>query len=121
MITANLPARNFDETEQFYARLGFERLYRGDNWMIMARDGMWIEFFPHPELKPEDSWFSACLRLPTIDAIHAEWLALGLSTGNEGFPRIAATAFTLEGAPRMFTLLDVNGSLWRVLEMTESG
>lgn len=114
-ITANLPSRNFDETERFYARLGFTTDYRGADWMILSRDGMQIEFFPHPELVPSESWFSACMRLGEIDRLHAEWAALGMEESCEGFPRMLAP-FTLEDAPRMFTLHDPDGSLWRIIE-----
>lgn len=113
MITANLPARDFDETERFYAQLGFERIYRSDDWMILSRQGMQVEFFRHPDLKPEDSWFSACLRLPEIDALHRDWSSLDLP--KEGIPRLT-DPFCLTGAPRMFALVDPNGSLWRVME-----
>ncbi|WP_371226595.1 bleomycin resistance protein [Roseovarius sp. 2305UL8-3] len=121
MITANLPARDFGETQAFYHRLGFETLYRGDNWMIMTWHGHWLEFFPHPDLDPADSWFSACLRIADIDALHMEWAKLGLIV-KEGFPRLGDSPFELGGdVPRMFTLHDPNGSLWRVLEMGDPG
>jgi len=118
MITANLPSRDFDITESFYHRLGFATEYRGDTWMILIRDGLWLEFFPHPDLDPLESWFSACLRLPEIDSLHAEWLALSIETPASEFPKMAEAPFELGGdAPRMFTLHDPDGSLWRVLEM----
>lgn len=116
-ITANLPSRNFDVTQAFYKRLGFDLVYRGETWMILERDGAWAEFFPHPDLDPKESWFSACLRLPEIDGLHAEWLALDIGEKDSPFPNIGKEAFTLDGAPRMFTLGDPDGSLWRVLEM----
>ncbi len=119
MITANLPARAFDETEAFYHRLGFQTQYRGEGWMIMTWRGHWLEFFPHPELDPKESWFSACLRIADIDTLHAEWAKLGL-IAEEGFPRLGEAPFELGGdVPRMFALWDPNGSLWRVLEMGE--
>jgi catechol 2,3-dioxygenase-like lactoylglutathione lyase family enzyme len=115
-ITANLPSKDFEATEAFYNRLGFATDYRGDGWMILSRDGMAVEFFPHPELDPKESWFSASMRLSAIDALHAEWSALGIAKDGGSFPRIGSP-FVLEGAPRMFTLHDSDGSLWRVLEM----
>ena len=117
-ITANLPSRDFEATERFYAGLGFSTDYRADNWLILSRDDMPVEFFPHPELDPKESWFSACMRLDDIDALHAEWASQGIAMEGDGFPRIG-TPFTLDGAPRMFTLHDPDGSLWRVLEMGE--
>lgn len=115
-ITANLPSRDFDVTEQFYATLGFRTAFRNDGWMILRRDGMTVEFFPHPDLVPGQSWFSACLRLPEIDSLHAEWhRATGLSGPPEAIPRLT-DPFKLPDAPRMFALIDPDGSLWRVLE-----
>ncbi|RKF16558.1 bleomycin resistance protein [Roseovarius spongiae] len=121
-ITANLPSRDFDVTEAFYATLGFRRQYRDDGWMILDRNGMSVEFFAHPELDPRESWHSACLRRADIDTLHAEWLAVGIATEGAALPRIGAETLDLgDGAPRMFTLLDPDGSLWRILEDGEGG
>ena len=115
-IHANLPSRDFDATAAFYERLGFDVTYRGGDWMAMARDGMVIEFFPHPELVPEDSWFSACLWHSDIDMVFEEWSNLGISTEAPGFPRISGKPFVLDGPLRLFCVHDPDGSLWRVLE-----
>ena len=116
-ITANLPSRNFDVTEAFYATLGFRRLYRGDGWMILTRGGMQVEFFAHPNLDPLQSWHSACMRLDDIDAMQAEWLSLNIATTGDSLPRMGAEPLELGGeVPRMFTLHDPDGTLWRVLE-----
>ncbi|WP_306152348.1 bleomycin resistance protein [Roseovarius sp. MMSF_3281] len=115
-ITANLPSRDFDVTEAFYAKLGFHTDFRNDGWMIMNRGGGSVEFFPHPELQPSESWFSACLRVPDIDSLHADWqAATGLSGARDAIPRLTAP-FELPEAPRMFALIDPDGSLWRVIE-----
>lgn len=115
-ITANLPSRDFDATEAFYERLGFERRYRDDGWMILAHDDMLVEFFLHPELDPTSSWFSACLRLPHIDPLMTEWSALGLTRDNTSIPRLTAMTDASGPVPRMFAMIDPDGSLWRVLE-----
>ena len=60
-VTANLPSRDFDATVAFYGRMGFSVAYRDDHWMILTRAGLEIEFFPHPEVDPYYSWFSACV------------------------------------------------------------
>lgn len=115
-ITANLPSRDFDATEKFYATLGFRTVFRNDDWMILSRDGMLVEFFPHPDLDPRQSWFSACLRLSEIDGLHADWrAATGLTGVRDAIPRLT-DPFKLPDAPRMFALVDPDGSLWRVLE-----
>ena len=118
-ITANLPSRDFRATEYFYARLGFTTQYRGDSWLILDRAGMQIEFFSYPELNPNESWFSACMRLEEIDGLHAEWAALEIFGKDSDLPRLSAP-FILDGAPRMFTLHDPDGSLWRVMETKEA-
>jgi len=111
-ITANLPARSFDETERFYRTLGFETAFRDDGWMIMARGPLELEFFPHPELEPADSWFSACIRVRDVDALFEDWRALGLP--DRGVPRLALPADDPSGF-RMGALVDPNGSLLRCL------
>lgn len=111
-ITANLPSRNFDLTEAFYARLGFSRIWRSEGWMILQNGGMEIEFFPHPDLIPGDSWFSACVRVRDPEALRLAW-APGLPT--DGIPRITAMFQPGADAPRMFALVDPDGSLLRVM------
>lgn len=112
-ITANLPAIDFDQTEAFYAKLGFETGFKDDGWMILNRGSLEIEFFPHPELNPSESWFSACVRVADLDGVFADFLAVGLP----GFsiPRLTAPALEPFGM-RMFALVDLNGSLLRCIE-----
>lgn len=114
-ITANLPARNFDATAEFYGRMGFGCDYRDDHWMILSRGGFELEFFPHPELDPKSSWFSACVRVDDLEAWHKDWLALGLPQDHTSIPRITGI-MDRPPVPRMFALIDCDGSLLRVLE-----
>ena len=111
-VTANLPAIDFDETERFYAALGFVRDFRNEEWMILCRGPLEIEFFPHPELKPSESWFSACVRIDDVDALHQAWSPLGLP--DQGVPRLTPPCDQPFGL-RMFALIDCNGSLLRCL------
>ena len=111
-VTANLPARSFDETERFWRSLGFGRTYRDEEWMIVARGPLEIEFFPHPELDPAGSWFSACARVADVDALHEAWGAAELPEA--GIPRMTAPRDEPFGF-RMFALVDPNGSLLRCL------
>ena len=48
----NLPSRDFDATEAFYAGFGFDRTFRNEGWMIITRGGLQLEFFPYPTLDP---------------------------------------------------------------------
>jgi catechol 2,3-dioxygenase-like lactoylglutathione lyase family enzyme len=113
--TPNLPARDFGATAAFWGRLGFATGYRDPGWMILTRGTMMVEFFPHPDLDPRASWFSACLRVNDLDALHAEWSALDLPDGTGSVPRL--TPVTRQPpVPRMFALVDPDGSLIRVLD-----
>ncbi len=114
-ITANLPSKDFGRTEAFYGRLGFRCAFRNEGWMILRRGSLEIEFFPHPEVDPYGSWFSACIRLDDIDSAHAEWARLDLPRDRTSIPRLTGI-FKLDGAPRMFALVDEDGSLLRVLD-----
>lgn len=118
VITANLPASDFDRTEAFYTRLGFETRFRNDGWMIMGFDDTQVEFFPHPKIDPNASWFSACLRSDDIETLHARFAKAGLPTEKAATPRLTEI-FKLDTAPRMFALVDEDGSLWRVLDETD--
>ena len=117
-ITANLPSRDFDATEAFYAALGFETAWKDDGWMILTLGETQVEFFPHPELDPKSSWFSACLRSDDIDALHARFSRAGLPGDHRAIPRLTG-CFRPPGAPRMFALVDADGSLWRVIDETD--
>ena len=90
------------------------RQRRDDGWMILKRGALELEFFPHPDLVPGESWFSACIRVDDPDALHAEWKALGLPGDHRAIPR--QTGFFQPGeAPRMFALVDADGSLLRCM------
>ncbi len=114
-ITANLPSRDFSATTAFYSRLGFATAYRDDGWMILRRGTLELEFFAHPNLDKRTSWFSACIRVDDADALLTEWQELGFPSDAGQFPRL--TGFFKPGAaPRMFALVDEDGSLLRVID-----
>ena len=116
-ITANLPSRDFDKTQAFYHRLGFVTSYRDQNWMILAYGNTQVEFFPHPDLIPTESWFSACLRVEDIAPLHATWSTLGLPTDPTAIPRLCDIIPVQGTVPRMFPLVDPDGTLWRVIDL----
>ena len=111
-VTANLPAISFDETAAFYRALGFTVEYQGEDWMVLTRGDLEIEFFPHPTLTPSESWFSACVRVGDVDSLHREWVETGLP--EHGIPRLTQPADQAWGF-RMFALIDPNGSLLRCM------
>ena len=114
-ITANLPARNFDATIAFYGRLGFAVGFHDSGWLMLNRGPLELEFFPHPGLVPRDSWFSACIRVDDLDDLLAEWRAAGLTDDPRAVPRLTSVVHH-PPVPRMFALVDLDGSLLRCLE-----
>jgi catechol 2,3-dioxygenase-like lactoylglutathione lyase family enzyme len=114
-ITANLPARDMAKTAAFYADLGFAEAYRSDGWMILKRGPLELEFFSHPDCDPRTSWFSACIRVDEPEALLKEWQGAGLPAEHRSIPRLTGF-FKPPGAPRIFALVDLNGSLLRVID-----
>jgi len=113
--TPNLPSRNFDKTEQFYASLGFSTTYRDAGWLVMNLSGLQLEFFSHPELDPLTSWFSCCLRVDDLDAFYTCCKASGIAELNTGAPRLHPPAQHPAGV-KMAALIDLDGSLLRLIE-----
>jgi len=84
----NLPSRNFDVTEAFYAGFGFERTFRDDGWMILTRGGLQLEFFPHPALDPATSDFMCSVRVVDLDALYDAIRQSGAVERQPGAPRL---------------------------------
>jgi catechol 2,3-dioxygenase-like lactoylglutathione lyase family enzyme len=113
--TANLPSRDLDRTEAFYKALGFETGFKDDGWMIMQRGALEIEFFPHAELDPRTSCFSACFRVDDLDALYAHFSKANLSKECWSIPRIDEPE-TKPWGMRMFHVVDLDGSLLRCID-----
>ncbi len=113
--TPNLPSRSFDLTAHFYTRLGFAETWRDDDWMILERDDIALEFFPHPKLDPLTSWFSCCLRLDDVDAFYTLCKAAGLPEKDDGHPRLHAPTVQAGGG-KIGALIDPDGSLLRLIQ-----
>ena len=114
-ITANLPVSDFGRTEAFYHRLGFMTGFRDEGWMILSRGPLQIEFFHHPKVDPLTSWFSACIRVDDLDRLYADFAMAGLPDDCMTTPRLTPPV-KLPDVPRMFALVDCDGSLLRCLE-----
>lgn len=113
--TPNLPSRDFDATSRFYSRLGFGEVWRDGNWMILERGDLTLEFFPHPDLKPADSWFSCCLRLDDLAAFYRACIDAGVSESREGHPRLHPPKREESGLT-MAALIDSDGTLLRFIQ-----
>lgn len=105
-----LPARDIAETEAFWQRLGFTTSYRDANYLLMKREAAEVHFFRQPELDPFKCDHGAYLRPSDIDALDAEWAALGLPA--TGIPRLERAADKPWGM-RELALLDPGGNLIR--------
>ena len=113
--TPNLPARDFDATEAFYGRLGFETDYHSDGWMILSRGEVQLEFFPYPDLDPYQSSFSCCIRLDDLGAIMAQVEASGVPDARQGIPRYHPAAPDPSGLTIAY-LIDPDGTLLRLIQ-----
>jgi catechol 2,3-dioxygenase-like lactoylglutathione lyase family enzyme len=105
-----LPARDIKATEGFWSRLGFETDYIDDEYLLMKRDGAEVHFFHHPALDPAQNDHGAYLRPADVNALDAEWSALGLPA--TGIPRLMRAEDKPWGM-RELALIDPNGSLMR--------
>jgi catechol 2,3-dioxygenase-like lactoylglutathione lyase family enzyme len=112
--TPNLPSRDFDVTERFYAALGFERTWRDTGWMILKRGDLTLEFFPHPELDPATSAFGCCLRLDDLDGFYAVCKAAGIEEKQTGRPRLNPPRDL--GPIVMAALIDPDSTLVRLIQ-----
>lgn len=115
LATPNLPSRDFDATEAFYARLGFVRRYRSDYWMILDKGSLMLEFFPFPGLEPYQSDFSCCLRLDDMPAMVEACRAAHVPVSHEGVPRIVPPRREESGLDIAY-LVDEDGSLLRLIQ-----
>ena len=111
--TPNVPSRDLAATTAFYERLEFSVAFRDDAWMVLRRETLVLEFFPHPRLEPKDSWFGCCLRPDDLAGFHRTCEAAGVPEAGTGMPRLHAPALhdgLLAGA-----LVDPDGSLLRLI------
>ncbi len=113
--TPNLPSRDFQATSDFYRALGFVEGWRDAGWMILTRGAVTLEFFPHPELDPADSWFSCCLRFDDLDGFYAVCRDAGVPEARGGWPRLQPARSEASGL-RIAYLIDPDGSLLRLIQ-----
>ncbi len=106
-----LPSRDLDAAEAFWARLGFATVYKDSaEYLLMRREGAEIHFWLNRELQPARNDAGAYLRPSDIDALDAEWGALGLPAS--GAPRLVRAEDKPWGM-RELALVDADGNLIR--------
>jgi hypothetical protein len=105
-----LLARSIPETEAFWHRLGFVTIYIDPEYLLMKREGAEIHFVLQADLDPYKSNQMAYLRPSDVNALDAEWAALGLPA--TGIPRLER-ATDKPWRMRELALLDLNGNLIR--------
>jgi hypothetical protein len=112
--TPNLPSRDFDATITFFGPLGFDLTYRDAHWMILARGGAILEFFPYPDLDPATSSFGSCLRLDDADLFYSTCVGAGIAETSVGWPRLHPLRMEPWGG-RVGALIDLDGTLLRII------
>lgn len=73
-----LPMRELAPTRQFYEeKLGFGIVSEyGNDYLIVARDGIELHFFLSPELNPLEHDGMCYIRVRGIEALYTQWAAL---------------------------------------------
>lgn len=111
----NLPSRDFDGTIAFYGGFGFEPAYRDDRWLILRRGELQLEFFPFPELVPEESSFMCSLRVDDLDQLYLQIRAAGVTEGAVGRPRLVPVVMQPWGQRAGF-LVDPDGTQLHLIQ-----
>lgn len=111
----NLPSRDFDTTVAFYSGFGFEVDYREDDWLILRRGDLELEFFAFPDLVPENGSFMCSVRVDDVDALCRQIKASGVDEKTVGFPRLHPVRLQSWGQ-RVGFLVDVDGTQLHLIE-----
>ncbi|MEM6615766.1 MAG: hypothetical protein AAF619_04495 [Pseudomonadota bacterium] len=72
-----LRSPNLEETQAFYEALGFDAEPIGESYLIIRRPGIEIHFCPPDHADGRATESSCYIRGEGIDALHAEWSAIG--------------------------------------------
>lgn len=113
--TPNLPSRDYDKTIEFYSKLGFEKGWHDEGWLIMNRGGLCLEFFRYLDLDPAQSSFSCCLRLDNVELFYQACKDAGIAEKTIGWPRINAPKLESSGMTIGY-LVDLDGTLLRLVQ-----
>jgi len=113
----NLPSRDFDNTIAFYRGFGFEVTHRGDDWLILRRGDLELEFFPFADLVPEESSFMCSIRVDDVDELHRQIAEAGVGERPSGIPRLLPVTWQPWGQRAGF-LVDLDGTQLHLIENT---
>jgi len=111
----NLPSRNFDATEAFYAGFGFDCAFRDEGWMILTRGGLQLEFFPYPGLDPTTSNFMCSIRVADVDELVETIADAGVPVRSTGAPRLNPVQMQPWGL-RAGYVIDLDGTQLALIE-----
>lgn len=111
----NLPSRDFDVTLAFYGAFGFELTYRSDEWLMLRRGDLRLEFFAFPDLAPEDSSFMCSFRVDDLDVLYRQIAAAGVPEKAVGHPRLHPIQMQPWGHRAGF-LIDPDGTQLSLIE-----
>ena len=112
--TPNLPSRDFAATSRFYGALGFVERFRDENWLILDRGTITLEFFPFADLDPATSSFMCCVRVDDLGALYAECQRAGIPAKATGWPRLHPPKQEYWGGTRA-ALIDPDGTLLHLI------
>lgn len=111
----NLPSRDFDATIAFYGAFGFEVAHHDEAWLILRRGELQLEFFPFPELVPEESSFLCSLRVDDVDELYGRIASAGVVETTSGHPRLHPVRRQPWGQRAGF-LIDPDGTQLNLIE-----
>ena len=111
----NLPSRDFDDTIVFYGGFGFALAYRDDGWLILRRGELQLEFFPFPDLVPEESSFMCSIRVDELDELYQQIKGAGVVEKPVGRPRLHPVRVQPWGQRAGF-LVDPEGTQLHLIE-----
>jgi len=115
----NLPSRDLAATAAFYCGFGFRELHRDDNWLVIRRGDLQIEFFRKDGHNPRGHDFGCCLRVADLPSLYEEVRAAGVPQKPHGLPSVRPIA-TQPWGQQMSTLLDPDGNLLRMIADDDS-
>jgi catechol 2,3-dioxygenase-like lactoylglutathione lyase family enzyme len=113
----NLPSRDLGATATFYGAFGFRELHRDDNWLVLRRGDLQLEFFGKDDLNPRGHDFGCCLCVADLRSLYEAVCAAGVPHSRSGRPSVRPIAVQPWGQ-EMSTLLDPDGNLVRMIAET---